>query len=107
VVAGRIAGTVRAGDVVARLGGDEFAVIMPWTDEDTAATVADRIVRKLAEPLQVAGRTVLIGASIGLISAMQGDDPDAQLRRADSAMYVAKAQGRGRVHAAHHVEERR
>ncbi|MEV4281736.1 GGDEF domain-containing protein [Actinoplanes xinjiangensis] len=97
-VADRLRGVVRAGDVIARLGGDEFAVILPWTDDRTAGAIAERIVQELAQPFELGERTVYIGASIGVITAVQGDNPNAQLRRADTAMYAAKGAGRGRVH---------
>ncbi|MDI6105643.1 GGDEF domain-containing protein [Actinoplanes sp. NEAU-A12] len=97
-VADRLRGVVRAGDVVARLGGDEFAIILPWTDDRTAGAIAERIVQELALPFELTERTVYIGASVGVITATQGDNPNAQLRRADTAMYAAKNAGRGRVH---------
>ncbi|GLY94239.1 GGDEF domain-containing protein [Actinoplanes sp. NBRC 103695] len=97
-VAARLNSIVRAGDVVARLGGDEFAVILPWTDDATATEVAGRILKALAEPFPTAARPVFIGASIGVITAASGADPDDELRRADTAMYAAKAAGRNRVH---------
>jgi diguanylate cyclase (GGDEF)-like protein len=96
-VAERLRRLVRAGDVVARLGGDEFAVILPWTDAATADTIAQRIVAELALPFHVDVRPVSIGASVGAVTAGPNADPEAELRRADSAMYVAKAAGRGRV----------
>jgi diguanylate cyclase (GGDEF)-like protein len=99
-VAQRINGVVRAGDVVARLGGDEFAVILPWTDDAAADTVARRILDVLAEPFETPTREVYIGASIGVIRAARGAHPDDELRRADAAMYAAKAGGRNRVHRA-------
>ncbi|MBL7255693.1 GGDEF domain-containing protein [Paractinoplanes lichenicola] len=97
-VAQRINTIVRTGDVVARLGGDEFAVILPWTDDETAKTVADRIVAALSEPFDTPARPVYIGASIGVITACSGANPETELRRADTAMYTAKNNGRNRVH---------
>jgi diguanylate cyclase (GGDEF)-like protein len=99
-VADRIRQIVRTGDVVARLGGDEFAVILPWTDDATARFVAQRIVEALGEPFPTPVRPVFIGASIGVVTAVHGDDPDHELRRADAAMYAAKTAGRNRIHAA-------
>jgi len=96
-VAERLRSLVRAGDVVARLGGDEFAVILPWTDAATAEAIAQRLVTSLAEPFNVAHRPVSIGASVGVVTAGPNANPEAELRRADSAMYAAKAAGRGRV----------
>jgi len=94
-VAKRLEELARAGDVVARLGGDEFAVILPGTDEPAAGLVAGRIVAALAEPFLVGGRPVSIGASVGVVAAPPGAEPEAELRRADDAMYAAKAAGRG------------
>jgi len=96
-VGDRLRRLVRAGDVVARLGGDEFAIILPWTDRVTANVIAERLVAELSEPFTVAGRPVSIGASVGAIVAPANSDPEAELRRADTAMYAAKAAGRGRV----------
>jgi PleD family two-component response regulator len=61
---------------------------------------AERIVEVLAEPFPTPVRPVFIGASVGVITAAQGDDPDRELRRADGAMYEAKAAGRNRVRPA-------
>jgi diguanylate cyclase (GGDEF)-like protein len=99
-VAARLRGIVRAEDLVARLGGDEFAVILTGTDDDGAYAVARRIVEALAEPFLLDGVPVTVGASVGVVAARRGDDPEVQLRRADGAMYDAKAAGRGRVSVA-------
>jgi diguanylate cyclase (GGDEF)-like protein len=100
-VAERLRQHVRAGDVVARLGGDEFAVILPWTDGATADAIARRIVAALAEPFELDVRSVSIGASVGAVTAGPHSDPEVELRRADTAMYAAKAAGRGRIEFAH------
>ncbi|WP_051808322.1 GGDEF domain-containing protein [Actinoplanes subtropicus] len=99
-VAERLRTVVRAGDVVARLGGDEFAVILPWTGDDQAHALAQRIVEVLGEPFDAGARQVFIGASVGVVVAAQGADPEHELRRADAAMYAAKTSGRNRVHQA-------
>ena len=101
-VAERLRRLVRAGDVVARLGGDEFAVILPWTDGTTANGIAQRLVAELAEPFDLDQPAVSIGASVGAVTAGPNADPEAELRRADTAMYAAKAAGRGRVQFATH-----
>jgi diguanylate cyclase (GGDEF)-like protein len=98
-VADRLRQLARQGDVVARLGGDEFAIILPWTDEPTASQVAARLVAALGEPFHFNHRPISIGASVGVVTAPPGGDPQSQLRRADAAMYSAKAAGRGRAHA--------
>jgi diguanylate cyclase (GGDEF)-like protein len=94
----RLTALMRTGDIVARLGGDEFAVILPWTDDAAADAVAQRILDALAEPFDTPSRPVYIGASIGVIAAASGGNPDGELRRADTAMYAAKASGRNRIH---------
>jgi diguanylate cyclase (GGDEF)-like protein len=96
-VAERLRRLVRAGDVVARLGGDEFAIILPWTDAATANAIAQRLVAELAKPFNLDLRPVSIGASVGAVTAGPNADPEAELRRADTAMYAAKAAGRGCV----------
>ena len=96
-VAQRLRNTVRQGDIVFRLGGDEFALVQ-W-DTPTSASAeaaARRICRVLAEPFDIAGHRVFIGASVGI--AMPGDDlrdDTALLKGADLALYAAKGSGRG------------
>jgi diguanylate cyclase (GGDEF)-like protein len=98
-VADRLRTMVRADDMVARLGGDEFAVILGDTDDESAHLVAQRIVEALADPFPCQNLPITIGASVGVVVGRRGDDPEVLLRRADAAMYAAKAAGRGRVHA--------
>jgi len=77
-----------------RLGGDEFAVIVEETDPGQAQTAADRILKTLAEPFDLDGRETVVRASIGIaIHDVDGGDADELLRRADIAMYAAKARG--------------
>ncbi len=98
-IARRLEESVRAIDTVARFGGDEFAILLDDAREPDGATrVAERIVEKLAQPFQIEGREVFSGASIG-IAMLHGayKRPDEVLRDADTAMYRAKALGRGRV----------
>jgi diguanylate cyclase (GGDEF)-like protein len=86
------------GTSVARLGGDEFTVLLNRvrTPED-AARVAQRILHTLGEPLALAERELYISASIGIaICPIDGEDIDTLLKNADTAMYHAKGQGRGR-----------
>ncbi|GAA1032905.1 hypothetical protein GCM10009557_32910 [Virgisporangium ochraceum] len=95
--ADRMRTNVRADTFIARIGGDEFAVVLPDVAGDDAHSVARRIVEVLAEPFTVHDGEAVIGASVGVVVADAGDDPDVVLRRADAAMYAAKARGRGRV----------
>lgn len=98
-VAGRLRAAVRRADVVARLGGDEFAVLL--ADCDEPALVAEKILALLARPFRVGAESLRVGASIGLARAPSGSsDLPALLRRADAALYDAKAAGRGCVRVA-------
>lgn len=97
-VAERIRGAVRTTDVVARLGGDEFAIIMPATGADQAAVVGQRILAAIKEPIELPGRTVRCGASLGLSVGEAGQKPEDLLMQADVAMYASKAEGQNRLH---------
>ncbi|MDA0185750.1 EAL domain-containing protein [Solirubrobacter phytolaccae] len=95
-VAGRLHDALRAGDTAARLGGDEFAVLVDGlVDEREALGVAQRMLDALRPPVPLAGKPVMVRASIGVATAT-GPGGDL-LRDADLAMYQAKAQGRDRV----------
>ena len=89
---------VRSTDTVARLGGDEFIILLdPIQDINDAIRVADRIQLQLRSPLQLAGREVSIGASIGITASATHYQQGAELLRdADIAMYRAKEQGKAR-----------
>lgn len=97
-VAGLIQASVRASDFVARFGGEEFLVILPDTDALEAEVVAEKIRRAVDTcELPVVGHVTV---SAGL-SEWRDDLPDEGLllRRADQALYAAKAAGRNRVMA--------
>jgi diguanylate cyclase (GGDEF)-like protein/PAS domain S-box-containing protein len=103
-VARRIRTVVREGDFLARLGGDEFVVVMRDLDDvEEASRVAARLVDAIRVPMVVGDVELHPSASIGVAVSRHGEGgPDALLREADAALYVAKAQGRGRcaLHAA-------
>jgi diguanylate cyclase (GGDEF)-like protein len=84
-------------DVVARLGGDEFAVFLDGIrDTSDALRVAKRISSLLAAPFRLRGTDVTSSASIGVTtSESRYTSSDNMLRDADTAMYRAKAAGRG------------
>jgi diguanylate cyclase len=87
----RLRTSVRASDTVARLGGDEFAVLIEdAAGESEVREAQDRIEAALREPLESAGGSVTVRASIGRALAGGRDDADAILRAADEAMYGAK-----------------
>jgi diguanylate cyclase (GGDEF)-like protein len=93
----RIHGAIRDGDVVARIGGDEFVVVCADIgDIDTATAVAQRISTALEPPVRIGSQEAVTSASIGIAVATAEDAvPDDLLRKADMAMYEAKAGGRG------------
>ena len=95
-VADRLRRCVREGDVVARLGGDEFAVLQTAPNQPhDAGALAARLVQMLGAPYRVDGQEVVIAASVGV--ALSDSDcalPDQLLKRADLALYRAKADGR-------------
>ncbi|MDG4825661.1 bifunctional diguanylate cyclase/phosphodiesterase [Asanoa sp. WMMD1127] len=95
-VARRIEDCVRAEDLVARLGGDEFGVLLRDLDVETARGITQRISDALAEPAMINGLRVDAQASIGLAFIADDSDPDMLMREADSALYSAKAAGKGR-----------
>ncbi|NYI42483.1 diguanylate cyclase (GGDEF)-like protein [Demequina lutea] len=92
-VTGRLlAETGTAGSVLGRLGGDEFAILLPGTQAESGSELAARLCRALAVPFDVEGTSVSLTASIGIASAPgDGMDLSGLLRRADIAMYRAKA----------------
>ena len=97
VVAERLLDTLRTEDVVARLGGDEFAVLLQPDGRD-AEIVARRIIAELHRPIQVDTNQVRVSCSIGIAVVDDAATSDELIRNADTAMYEAKAQGKGRCH---------
>jgi diguanylate cyclase (GGDEF)-like protein/PAS domain S-box-containing protein len=94
----RLAGSVRGDDLVGRLGGDEFVVLARGADERAAVQLAERIARRLREPIAIGGELTQIGCSIGIAIGRPGGNGGADLLRdADIALYRAKALGRGRA----------
>jgi len=95
-VANRLRGCMRESDLAARFGGDEFAALFEDTAGPQAEAAAKRILQTLAPPVDVHGHPVPAQASIGLAVVSDGScGPDELLRRADAAMYAAKARGKG------------
>jgi diguanylate cyclase (GGDEF)-like protein/PAS domain S-box-containing protein len=92
----RLTASVRPGDTVARLGGDEFAVLIDEASEQVATATAARVLKTLEEPVTVDGREVVVSASIGIVLGDLGHGADELLKRADTAMYAAKAAGKSR-----------
>jgi diguanylate cyclase (GGDEF)-like protein len=96
-----LAANVRATDVAGRYGGEEFLVVLPETDADAAASVAEKLRRIIASTRVELGdrEAVTITLSAGVAGGM-GDvlRPDMLVRDADAALYSAKALGRDQVY---------
>ena len=102
-VAARLRNALRASDTAARLGGDEFTLLLEDIDDETdAQRAADRILEELRQPFDLEGHQIVVTASIGIAFGDSGAaDPDDLLRAADTALYEAKGQGKGR-HETYH-----
>jgi len=94
----RLQAIVRDSDIVARLGGDEFVLVLTGVERHgarAAATVAGKVLAQLGRPYQVAGHELHSTPSIGIgVFPSDGDDGDALMKSADTAMYHAKSAGR-------------
>jgi diguanylate cyclase (GGDEF)-like protein len=95
LLAKRLRGTVRSGDLLARLGGDEFLVALTGQDPDRAAGTAEQVAAKLAdviaEPAVVRGKRVRVSASIGIgIAPEEAEEFGGLLHLADMRMYQLK-----------------
>lgn len=101
-VADRLNHCARGGDLVARLGGDEFVLVAEQIAGEAAALqLAERLLDELQQTMAVDLHRVTVGASIGIV--LGGVDPveaSELLKRADHAMYAAKAAGRGAIRLA-------
>ena len=97
----RISSLIKSGDTLARVGGDEFALLLPdVSDADESYAICNNIILELTKPFNLKARdlTVNVGCSIGLIVVNEsGEVSNEVLRRADTALYDAKAKGRGRM----------
>jgi len=96
-VASRLSRCVREVDTVARIGGDEFVVVLVNLRKvEDACAVADKILKALAKPVAVDGNPELfITTSVGIsLFPQHGEESETLVKRADAAMYQAKALGR-------------
>jgi len=91
----RLEQCVRKGDMVARVGGDEFVVLLRDIDSTDVAKVAEKIIKILSDSFTVTAVPLYITTSIGVASYPQdGEDANALIHSADSAMYEAKRSGK-------------
>ena len=95
-IAARLQHCVRGTDTVARLGGDEFVLLL--SDHFRTSTVISqlrRVLTEIGQPVMLSGREFHVGASLGVaMYPADGEDSDALLKHADTAMYAAKNSGR-------------
>jgi diguanylate cyclase (GGDEF)-like protein/PAS domain S-box-containing protein len=96
IVSQRLRECVRPEDTVGRLGGDEFAVLLDdVADPRDVSNVARRIIRSMQDPFVVGDKEVFVTASVG-VAVHETEGVDQLFRDADVALYMAKAQGKGR-----------
>ena len=98
-VAQRLCRIVRNEDLVARLGGDEFALLTSaQAGQVGLQLIADRVITTLSAPYMVAGHTLIVGGSVGIV-VIDSNSHDAAdvMRFADMALYRAKNEGRNRA----------
>jgi len=91
-IAERLINSVRINDVVARLGGDEFTVALSSVvQEQDVSKILQKIIESLEKPLLLEERDFTVSASVGIaLHPRDGQDVDALLRVADTAMYMSK-----------------
>ena len=97
---------LRDQDIFARAGGDEFRIILPATLPAGAALVAERI-RASVNAIEIRNEkgSTRLSISAGICSCLPGDESlDDVTKRADAALYMAKAGGRNRVHPVFHPQ---
>jgi diguanylate cyclase (GGDEF)-like protein len=96
-IAAKLRDLLPSTDRIARLGGDEFAILQMSSPQPTSSTLlAERIIEIVAEPHNIDGHEVTVGASIGIAIARPGEmSTESLLKSADLAMYSAKSDGRG------------
>jgi two-component system, cell cycle response regulator len=103
-IARRLRSAIRGGDVLVRYGGEEFLAVLPRADAGRAWEVGERMRTRVASrSVGVAGIDLLVKVSIGIAqmrSPLARESAAELIRRADAALYQAKAKGRNRVEVA-------
>lgn len=103
-IARRLRSAIRGGDVLIRYGGEEFLAVLPRADAGRAWEVGERMRTRVAHrSIEVGGIDLLVRVSIGIAqmrSPLARESAAELIRRADAALYQAKAKGRNRVEVA-------
>lgn len=92
-IAARLSGLGTPRIFVARLGGDEFVLVVRGHGRSELDQIANAVIARVGEPIDIDGECVAVGASIG-IAEHAGEDESALLNRADELMYLAKQESR-------------
>lgn len=97
-IADRLKRVLRSQETLARLGGDEFAILVEGLQEaGQAARIAERIQQELSHPFMLDEHEIFVSVSIGIaVRPEREETPEGLIRDADTAMYRAKAAGKGR-----------
>ncbi|WLI14147.1 MULTISPECIES: GGDEF domain-containing protein [Pseudomonas] len=97
-VAASIKNQLRNVDMVFRFGGEEFMILLSNTSREAAAMVGERLrFAAQAQDYEAEGKMIDLTVSIGCSTLLPGESAESLLRRADSALYVAKREGRNRL----------
>lgn len=97
-MAKRIESCLGTQDIASRFGGDEVVILHPVATDVSGTALGGRILATMAEPIFIAGKEVVVTASVGLALCRPGMKTVEQLlREADTALYSAKARGRARL----------
>jgi diguanylate cyclase (GGDEF)-like protein len=94
-VAQLVSDSIRAHDILTRWGGEEFMVLIPKTNQNQAGILAEKL-RRLIEAHDF-GNGLHVTASFGVTQFRDSDHADTFTARSDSAMYLAKENGRNRI----------
>jgi diguanylate cyclase (GGDEF)-like protein len=112
-VAQRLRRVIPQSGIVARISGDEFAMVLPdCEDDEWLEYILDQVQDEIGRPIMIGRRELFASLSMGAaVAPRDGNDPDDLLRKADIALYDAKANGRGRrsffeQNMEHHVQSK-
>lgn len=96
MVGERLEGILGSKGMTVRFGGDEFAILAPISQNEEISRIAERIIETVRQPVTAGEHLLHVGVTLGVSLAPEhGSEPEELLRRADIALYKAKAEGRG------------